>query len=127
MNRGAGWIEGTAELGTTGNIGLAGHRDGFFRGLKDIKSGDVIELETLDGSLTYRVSEITIVDPEDVYVLAPTPEPSVTLVTCYPFYFVGNAPKRYIVRGVLENGQPLMSGLATAQEQDHNLKQSQIP
>ena len=126
LNRGAGWIEGTAELGTTGNVGLAGHRDGFFRGLKDLKSGDVIEVATLDGSLTYRVSEITIVDPEDVYVLAPTPEPSVTLVTCYPFYFVGHAPKRYIVRGVLEDGQPLMSGLVSRQEQDHNHKQSQI-
>lgn len=127
LNRGAGWIEGTAELGTTGNVGLAGHRDGFFRGLKDIKSGDMIEVATLDGSLIYRVSEITIVDPEDVYVLAPTPKPSVTLVTCYPFYFVGHAPKRYIVRGVLEDGQPLMSGLVTDQEQNHNHKQIQIP
>ena len=116
LNRGAGWIEGTAELGTSGNVGLAGHRDGFFRGLKNLKSGDVIEVATFDGSLTYRVSEITIVDPEDVHVLAPTPEPSVTLVTCYPFYFVGNAPKRYIVRGVLENGQPQMSSLATGQD-----------
>lgn len=104
LNRGAGWIEGTAEPGSAGNVGLAGHRDGFFRGLKDLQSGDVIEIATFDGPLTYRVSDISIVDPEDVHVLAPTPEPAVTLVTCYPFYFVGNAPKRYIVRAVLEQG-----------------------
>ena len=66
------------------------------------ESGDVIEIATFDGPLTYRVSDILIVDPDDVHVLAPTPEPAVTLVTCYPFYFVGHAPKRYIVRAVLE-------------------------
>lgn len=116
LNRGAGWIEGTAELGSTGNVGLAGHRDGFFRGLKDLETGDAIEIATIDGSLTYRVSEITIVDPKDVHVLAPTSEPSVTLVTCYPFYFVGHAPQRYIVRGVLDNGRPPMPGLVTSQD-----------
>jgi sortase A len=124
LNRGAGWIEGTAEIGSAGNVGLAGHRDGFFRGLKDLKAGDLIEVATLEGSLTYRVSEITIVDPEDVYVLAPTPEPSLTLVTCYPFYFVGNAPKRYIVRGVLQTGQPQMSDLVTGQGQTYNQSQT---
>ena len=117
LNRGVGWIEGTANIGSAGNVGLAGHRDGFFRGLKDVHSGDVIEIATFDGLLTYRVSEIMIVDPADVHVLAPTPVPSVTLVTCYPFYFVGNAPKRYIVRGVLEKGQPQMSGLVTGPKQ----------
>ena len=105
LNRGAGWIEGTAGLGSSGNVGVAGHRDGFFRGLKDIKQGDAIEIATIDGSLTYQVSEIMIVDPKDVYVLEPTPDPAITLVTCYPFYFVGHAPKRYIVKGELVTSQ----------------------
>jgi sortase A len=129
LNRGAGWIEGTAGLGSSGNVGVAGHRDGFFRGLKDINEGDAIEIATIDGSLTYKVSEIMIVEPKDVYVLEPTPDPSVTLVTCYPFYFVGNAPQRYIVRAVLEDGQPLMSGLLTSQnsepQQERNPKEKE--
>ena len=125
LNRGAGWIEGTAGLGSSGNVGVAGHRDGFFRGLKDIKEGDAIEIATIEGALTYQVSEIMIVDPKDVYVLEPTPDPAVTLVTCYPFYFVGNAPQRYIVRAVLENGQPLMSGLMTSH--DSQLQQERNP
>lgn len=104
LNRGAGWIEGTAALGSSGNVGVAAHRDGFFRGLKDIKKGDAIEIATIDGSQTYQVNEIMIVDPEDVHVLEPTSDPAITLVTCYPFYFVGSAPQRYIVRGVLEEG-----------------------
>jgi sortase A len=104
LNRGAGWIEGTAELGSSGNVGVAAHRDGFFRGLKDIKEGDAIEIATIDGSMRYQANEIMIVDPEDVHVLEPTSDPAITLVTCYPFYFVGSAPQRYIVRGVLEEG-----------------------
>lgn len=122
LNRGAGWIEGTAALGSSGNVGVAGHRDGFFRGLKDIKEGDAIEIATIDGSLTYQVNEIMIVDPKDVYVLEPTPDPAVTLVTCYPFYFVGHAPQRYIVRAVLEEGQQLMSGLLTSQNSEPQQK-----
>jgi sortase A len=102
LNRGIGRIEGTAALDSHGNIGLAGHRDGFFRGLKDIAIDDPIDVTTLTGTRTYRVSELLIVEPEDVYVLAPTAEPAVTLVTCYPFYFVGHAPQRFIVRAVAE-------------------------
>ena len=98
LNRAVGHIEGTPKPGESGNVGIAGHRDGFFRGLKDIVKGDTMELETLSGTETYRVSDIWIVKPEDVYVLDPTPEPSITLVACYPFYFVGHAPQRYIVR-----------------------------
>ena len=98
LNRGVGWIEGTARPGDPGNVGVAGHRDGFFRGLKDIASGDTIELELPGRVEQYRVSGITIVKPEDVSVLDPTPEPSLTLVTCYPFYFVGSAPERFIVK-----------------------------
>jgi len=98
LNRAVGHIADTAKPGTDGNSGIAGHRDGFFRGLKNIAPGDVIELETLAGKEVYRVEKTWIVPPEDVSVLDPTPSRSLTLVTCYPFYFVGSAPQRFIVR-----------------------------
>lgn len=98
LNRGAGRIKGTAWIDSPGNLGIAGHRDGFFRRLKDIEMGDHIELQTARGTVTYRVSSVIIVDPEDVSVLAPTDERALTLVTCYPFYYVGHAPKRFIVK-----------------------------
>ena len=98
LNRGVGRIEGTALPGQPGNLGIAGHRDGFFRGLKDIGIGDAVELEMLDGTLTYLVDDIRIVDPTDVTVLTTTDSPVITMVTCYPFYYVGSAPRRYIVR-----------------------------
>ena len=101
LNRGVGLIEGTAAPGEGGNVGIAGHRDGFFRVLKDIRAGDAIDVETLHGSTRYLVEEIFVVMPEDTYVLDSTPTPSVTLVTCFPFYLVGHAPERLIVRGVL--------------------------
>lgn len=100
LNRAVGHIDDTALPGTDGNSGIAGHRDGFFRGLKDIAPDDVIELETVRGKEVYRVEKIWIVEPEDVSVLDPTPARSLTLVTCYPFYHVGPAPQRYIVRAV---------------------------
>lgn len=102
LNRGVGRIEGTADVDGHGNLGIAGHRDGYFRGLKDIAIGDRIELETLAGRRAYRVADTFVVDPDAVDVLAPTREPTVTLVTCYPFYFVGHAPQRFIVRAVLD-------------------------
>ena len=100
LDRGAGHVEETAMPGAPGNSGIAGHRDGFFRGLKDVKLGDAIELETLQGTQTYRIARTWIVSPDDVSVLDPTPEQAITLVTCYPFYFVGSAPQRYIIRAV---------------------------
>jgi sortase A len=100
LNRGVGHIEDTAAPDGDGNVGIAGHRDGFFRALKDITQGDAIELETKAGVAHYRVERTWIVDPDDVTVLDPTPSPSITLVTCYPFYFVGSAPQRFIVRAV---------------------------
>ena len=100
LNRAVGHIEDTALPGAAGNSGIAGHRDGFFRALKDIAGGDALELETLRGVDNYRVERIWIVDPDDVSVLDPTPSPSVTLVTCYPFYYIGSAPQRFIVRAV---------------------------
>jgi sortase A len=98
LNRAVGRIAGTARINDMGNLGIAGHRDGFFRGLKDIRLGDSLELETLTAREIYIIDDIRIVLPEQVEVLAPTAEPTITLVTCYPFYFVGKAPKRYIVR-----------------------------
>lgn len=100
LNRGAGLIDGTGLPGGEGNVAIAAHRDGYFRALKDVSKGDVLELETLHGSRQYRVSAISIVEPTDLQPLAETGEAAVTLVTCYPFYFVGSAPQRYIVRAV---------------------------
>ena len=100
LNRGAGHIEDTALPGAVGNSGIAGHRDGFFRGLKDVRAGDAIELDTGASRTTYRIERIWIVKPDDVSVLDPTPSAALTLVTCYPFYFIGSAPERYIVRAV---------------------------
>ncbi len=102
LNRGVGWIEGTAMPGEDGNVGLAGHRDGYFRRLKDLKLGDAIEVQSAGRTMRYRVSSLEIVEPTEVSVLDPTDVPSITLVTCYPFYYVGSAPQRYIVRGTLD-------------------------
>jgi len=96
----AGLIEDTALPGTPGNVGIAAHRDGFFRVLKDIKEGDALELDTPVATEHYRVEWIRITIPEDVSVIDPTPGPAVTLVGCYPFYYQGSAPKRFIVRAV---------------------------
>jgi sortase A len=97
LNRGLGWIQGTASPGEAGNVGIAGHRDGFFRALKDVRVGDDIELLTLRRAASYTVDAIEIVTPDNVGVLRPRGAPSLTLVTCYPFYFVGDAPQRFIV------------------------------
>src|SRR5262245_22219897 len=100
LNRAVGHIEDTSVPGQAGNSGIAGHRDGFFRPLKDVHDGDVIEIETTTGAARYTIEHTWIVNPEDVSVLDPTPAESVTLVTCYPFYFIGSAPQRFIVRAV---------------------------
>jgi len=101
LNHAVGHIAGTARPGEEGNIGIAGHRDGFFRGLKDVRLGDQIELRTLKGTDRYIVDQIRIVTPDNVGVLRPRPNPSLTLITCYPFYFIGSAPKRYVVMASL--------------------------
>ena len=97
LDRGAGRIRGMAKTGEEGNLGISGHRDGFFRSIKDIQVGDNIVVQTTHGVEKYAVSDITIVPKEDESVLMETADKRLTLVTCYPFYFVGNAPKRYIV------------------------------
>ena len=89
-----------------GNLGIAGHRDGYFRVLKDIQFGDEMTVTTPQGTQTYVVEQLMIVDPSAVEVLYPTSKPSITLVTCYPFYFVGHAPERFIVRAVLQEEAP---------------------
>jgi sortase A len=96
-----GHIPGTARPGEPGNVGLAGHRDTFFRRLRDIRSDDEIRLATPEGVYVYRVERTNIVEPADVWVLDPTEHPSLTLVTCYPFTYVGSAPQRFIVRAQL--------------------------
>jgi sortase A len=98
LDRGAGRIEGTAFPGDPGNIGIASHRDGFFRPLKDIAVSDTVILETPRGLTWYQVVSLRIVDPTDVWVLDPTEEDVVTLITCYPFFFVGSAQQRFVVR-----------------------------
>jgi LPXTG-site transpeptidase (sortase) family protein len=101
LTRGAGIIENTDELGGNGNTGLAAHRDGYFRSLQDVNIGDEIQVDTLEATLRYRISDIFIVDPSDVHVLDRGERGQITLVTCYPFYFVGSAPQRYIVQADL--------------------------
>ncbi len=101
LNRGVGWITDTAKPGEAGNIGIAGHRDGFFRCLKDIQIGDRIELAIPDHKFTFTVEATEIVLPENVGVLSPRSRPALTLVTCYPFYFIGSAPNRFIVHATI--------------------------
>jgi len=107
LDRGAGHIPGTSAIAQAGNAGIAAHRDGFFRKLKDVQLGMDMFIESNGKTLRYRVVEMLIVTPEEGAVLAPTEKPSVTLVTCYPFYFVGTAPQRFIVRGELDESQTL--------------------
>jgi sortase A len=97
-----GHIPGTALPGEDGNVGLAGHRDTFFRRLRNIRPDDEIRLVTVDGTYDYRVERTNVVDPADVWVLDPTGHPTLTLVTCYPFTYIGSAPQRFIVRAALD-------------------------
>ncbi len=108
LDRGAGHIGGTASLDAArldaipGNVGIAAHRDGFFRGLKDARPGQIIYIDTPTQTLRYRVIRSRVVMPTDVSVLSPTTVPTITLVTCYPFYFVGPAPQRFIVQAEID-------------------------
>ena len=101
LNRGVGHIANTATVDSSGNIGIAGHRDGFFRGLKDLKLGDSMELDTSSGRRDYTIDGIEIVQPDDTRVLDSRANPTVTLVTCYPFYFIGHAPERLHCSGLI--------------------------
>jgi sortase A len=101
LNRAAGHIEGTALPGRTGNVGISAHRDGYFRNLGSIGPGDEISIVTTENTYTYAVQSTEIVNPENVEVLSSSDQPVLTLVTCFPFYFVGDAPQRFIVKAQL--------------------------
>src|SRR5262249_31401994 len=105
LRHAAGHIEDTPLPGQRGNVGIAGHRDGIFRPLRGVHVGDPLLLTTGDRAYRYRISRTLIVAPEDVYVLDPTGGPTLTLVTCYPFTFIGHAPKRFIVQAELVDDQ----------------------
>lgn len=98
LNRGASLIAGMGTPDGGGNVGIAAHRDGFFRPLKDVRLGDIIELRTISKLHRYKVTSIDIVPSDDPRLLADTEDPTLTLITCYPFYYVGSAPQRYVVR-----------------------------
>ncbi len=97
LRLGVGHIKGTAVPGQPGNIGIAGHRDTFFRALKDIRTNDKILIQTAAGLSSYEVDKVQIVAPDDTGVLAPSDRSAITLVTCYPFQFIGGAPERLVV------------------------------
>ncbi|GAC1510340.1 MAG: hypothetical protein NVS1B6_17210 [Steroidobacteraceae bacterium] len=105
LENGPGHVVGTALPGTTGNCVIAGHRDTVFRGLKDIRKGDEILVETHEATYHYRVNDMSIILPTNTKCLMPTPKPELHLITCYPFYYVGNAPKRFVVSASLEQVQ----------------------
>lgn len=98
LRRAVGHISNTALPGEQGNVVLAGHRDSFFRPLRNIRSGDVITLKTPDGDFRYEVESTAVVPPTDLQVLQPSTDRTLTLITCHPFYYVGSAPNRFIVR-----------------------------
>ena len=101
LNRAVGHIERTALPGRAGNVGISAHRDGYFRNLGRIARGDEISILTSEKTYTYAVESTHIVNPGDIGVLAPSDQPVLTLVTCFPFYFVGDAPQRFIVKAHL--------------------------
>jgi len=103
LNRGAGLIAGMSGPGQGGNLGVAAHRDGTFRGLENIQVGAAIEVRTASSHYVYRVTSIAVVDRNDAALLRRTDQPAITLVTCYPFRFVGPAPRRFVVRGLLDS------------------------
>jgi len=118
LSRGAGRIEGTAAPGKGGNLGIAGHRDGYFRVLRDLEVGAELGLETRTHRFLYRATTFSIVPSEDTTLLGDTDDPVLTLVTCYPFYFVGSAPKRFIVRADLVAVTRIDSTDPSTQERD---------
>jgi sortase A len=100
LRRAVGHVPMTALPGQPGNVALAAHRDTFFRPLRNIRKGDLITVDTLSGSYQYQVESTQVVLPRDTQVLNASNQPELTLITCYPFNYVGSAPKRFIVRAV---------------------------
>ena len=107
LKKGVGHYIGSVLPGVSDNSVLAGHRDSVFRNLGDVKLGDLLTVKTSYGSFVYEVHKIRIVTANDRTVIVPTPEAVLTLSTCYPFRFIGNAPKRYIVQAGLVIGEPV--------------------
>jgi sortase A len=104
LSLGAGLVTGTSMIGGNGNTVIAGHRDIAFRALRNIQAGDIVRIESADAkTYAYRVERTRIVNPDDVSVLASDGQPRLTMITCYPFYYTGDAPKRYIVDARLVN------------------------
>jgi LPXTG-site transpeptidase (sortase) family protein len=103
LHDGVGRIRGTAQIGQRGNIGIAGYRDSFFRHLKDVAIGDQVEIIAGEQTFIYAADRIETVGPEDMRVLQPRQNSGITLVTCYPFYYVGRSPRRYVVEASLQN------------------------
>lgn len=128
LNSGAAHVAGTSAVAGTGNFGLASHRDGYFRKLEDVAIGDALELETAGGTLVFDVVGLAVVAPDETGVLAAGETPSVTLVTCYPFYFAGRAPRRYVVRAELRTsvraGTPTIvdSSASSSRRGNHHAK-----
>lgn len=116
LSRAVGHVPYTPLPGEKGNVGVAAHRDTFFRGLRNVREGDVIRVTTLDGVYLYEVDSLKIVWPKNVEVLDPTPDQRITLVTCYPFNYVGSAPKRFIVQGKQIGFEELSAGVKTRTE-----------
>jgi sortase A len=98
LRHAVGHIPGTAMPWESGNIGLAGHRDSFFRKIGELRDGDQIVLTTIHGTFEFRASQFAIVKPDGVDVLSSVQQPALTLVTCYPFHYVGAAPQRFVIR-----------------------------
>jgi sortase A len=102
LRLGVGHIKGTALPGELGNSGIAGHRDTFFRSLKDIRTSDEIQIQTASGISRYQVDWVRVVAPEDTEILGSSAKPSITLITCYPFHLIGAAPERFVVHAFKE-------------------------
>ena len=119
LHRGPGHLENTALPGEAGNAVIAGHRDSFFRPLRNIRLGDDIFVDTVEGRFQYRVMSLRVVKPSDLSVLEPTDEATLTLITCYPFWVLGDAPDRFIVRAArVGNVMPTVGAALTAPAPD---------
>jgi sortase A len=129
LDHGIGHVDSSALPGQPGNVVFAAHRDTFFRSLRNIRKGDLVTVTTESGPRNYEVSSTEVVKPNDTSVLDPTAEPTLTLITCYPFYYVGHAPKRFIVRALeTENnawGQGFGPAAGLSPGADHVFKASQ--
>jgi len=107
LKLGPGHIRGTAYPGKGGNVGFAGHRDTFFRPLRHARESDSIDVTTPNGSYRYTIASMQVVEPGNVRVLDPTERESLTLITCYPFDFLGAAPKRFVIRAERQDYRPI--------------------